>query len=406
MRKSFKLIFTLWLIMAFSVCTFVCASAENSAGAQKLFDNRGGIMSIAYRGDTASYPKNSLEGILSAAKKGADMISVSVRKTSDSVLVLCENEELNAVCDTDKTSVSSVTSDEFSKLKLKNNDGSVSRYKTVSLEEAAKRIGENTVLILDNAWEYYDDVLSLCQNENLFGKMAIRTDVSSKQIKSVAGNNAQVLPVIGIYSANIVFNAQSHLKRLSQAGMPAVQYQSKNYFNVVYGNFTAKNYSKGENARAIAPMYDPDLSGQRPDNVSGWDEMIGLGFSVIETNNIEGLCAYIKQCDETRENLNGLIEKANAVDLSSFSQTSVKNLENAKKEAKVCLENKNTALGKLESACSDLSLSMNSLKASHQSDTQKGSLNITAGKIAAAVIFGALLLAGEVYVFKMRKKEK
>ena len=43
-------------------------------------------------------------------------------------------------------------------------------------------------------------------------------------------------------------------------------------------------------------------------------------------------------------------------------------------------------------------------------DIQKGGLNITAGKIVAAILVGAVLLAGEIYVFKMhkprRKKEK
>ena len=151
-------------------------------------------------------------------------------------------------------------------------------------------------------------------------------------------------------------------------------------------------------------MYSKDLCGQREDNVSGWDEMIKRGFSVIETNDIGGLCAYTQNAEAESEKLRSLYEKAEKVNTVLYTQTSAKNLNTALENAKTCLETRNTSLGEIQSAYSFLAESLNNMKISMQFDSMKGSLNITAGKIAAVIIFGALLLAGEFYLIKMRKK--
>ena len=56
---------------------------------EKLTDANG-ILTVSHRGDTASFPQNSLEAVKSAEKIGADLISVSVGETADGVLVLCD----------------------------------------------------------------------------------------------------------------------------------------------------------------------------------------------------------------------------------------------------------------------------------------------------------------------------
>jgi len=370
-----------------------------------LCDNQGSVMSVAYRGDTALYPANSLEGIVSACDKGADMISVSVQKTADGELMLCEKKPLSEVCDTDEKSLSSLKADNAQKLLLYNADGSVSKYRMTSLEKAASALDGKALLIIDNAWQLRDDVLKLADELDAYDKILLRTDASSKEIvKWTAQNGENCVKVIGIYDGNIIFNAVSHLNRLTSAGQPAVQYQSKNYFNVMYNSLTADRYSDGKNARAVAPMYDKDLCGQRDDNVDGWDEMVARGFSVIETNNISGLCSYISQSEESRDMLKALLEKAKATDKTVYSQVSKKNLDAEIEKAERFTENSTASLGELQECFSALTKVMSSLTLNNGTDIQKGSLNVTAGKIAAAVIFGGLLFGGEVYIFKMKKK--
>ncbi len=390
-----SLIFSSSVMPAFAVGT-----AETNA---KISDNNGGILAVSFRGDTAVYPKNSLEAIESAENQGADMVSVSVGKTKDGVLVLAEKGDFSAVCKTDETEIGNLTFDEVQELEMLGNDGAVTNCKIVSLEKVLQRKNAKAVLILDNAWENRDEVLALCKKLGATDKVLLRVKTSAKKINEWK-NGEEKLGVIGVYGGNIVFNAISHLNKLSENGEKLVQYQSKNYFNVMYDKFTAKRFSNGDNARALAPMYSKDLCGQREDNVSGWDEIVKRGFSVIETNDIGGLSDYIQSTKEESEKLIALFEKAKKVDTSVYTSVSVKNLDSAIKLAEACLESKNTSLGEIQSAFSSLAESLNNLTKGTQSDTQRGSLNITAGKILAVIVFGSLLVLGEIYLIKMRKK--
>jgi hypothetical protein len=49
---------------------------------------------------------------------------------------------------------------------------------------------------------------------------------------------------------------------------------------------------------------------------------------------------------------------------------------------------------------------MNRLNLSDSTESQKGALNITAGKIVAAVLVGAAILAGQIYVHKMQQEKR
>lgn len=368
----------------------------------KIYNNKGGIISVSHRGDSVSFPKNSLEAVLSAAKKGADIVSISVQKTKDGIFVLCENSELSSVCNTDKKNVSELTASEILNLHLYDIDGSLSEYTVRTLEELLNKLKE-TCVIIDNCWEFRSEIFELCKKCKSENRCFIRTDESSKKIAEYLKSDEDRLPVIGVYKGNIVFNVQSHLKRLSENRQIFVQYQSKNYFNVSYNRFTAKKYSFGNNARAIAPMYEKDLCGQRNDNSQGWDEMIDIGFSVIETNNIDSLKKYIADCKSEKGELIRLIEKAENVDVSLYSQGSVKSFNKAFENAQSCKDYGNSSLGKIQSSNSALLESMKNLTLKSDGDVQKGTLNVTTGKVIAAVVFGLLILAGEIYVYKMQK---
>ncbi|MCM1364747.1 MAG: glycerophosphodiester phosphodiesterase family protein [Faecalibacterium sp.] len=401
-----RLLFSLAMIFVLLSVLVVSAFAETNVNYDMLFKNNGPVMSMSHRGDSAFYPSNSLEAVLSDCEKGADMISVSVQKTADNVLVLCEDKPLSAICQTAFGNISQVTYDEVRKFHMYAPNGTVSDCTIPTLASVIEAVNGKSLLVIDNAWEYHDDIYSLCSSLDAADKVILRTDANSKQIASWVEENSGegCIPVIGIYDGNIVFNAISHLNRLTALGQPAVQYQSKNYFNVMYDSFTAKRYSANGSARAIAPMYDKDLCGQREDNVDGWDEMIERGFSIIETNNVAGLEEYISQCAESMNRLSAMIDEAEKADLSIYSQVSVKNFSESLKNAKAL--NASASLGEIQRCSSALTQTMNNLAFNTSEDVQKGNLNITAGKIIAVIIFGSLILAGEIYVHKMHESKK
>lgn len=405
--------FTKRFLFLFSVLLFVPLFCLAAFGAgQTAYDkitSADGIVSISHRGNTAEYPENSLEAVRSAQKIGADLISVSVGQTADEVLVLCDTTvPLSEICNIRTGNVRYLTYSDLSGYRLYDNSGRVSDYTFPTLEKTIRSLG-HSVLILDNAWAYRDEIYSLVKNVGAQDRVILRADVSSKEIAAWTRRNPGLF-VIGVYKANIVFNAVSHFNRLSENGQPLIQYQNKNYFNVSFNSAVTSLFAGQKGARAVAAMYDPDLCGQREDNCVGWSEMIDRGFSAIETNTIESLVNYLQSREEAREALSSLLARAETVDETQFSAVSVKNFRTAYKKAGSVIENTRSSLAETEKAFSGLNESMNNLTFHTTGDVQKGNLNITAGKIIAVVLVGAAILAGEIYVYKMhkprRKKEK
>ena len=98
-RTFYILTLVLVLLLSFTVTSFGISAEE------KFENNRMGLISVSYRGDTENYPENSLEAILSAKEIGADMVSVGVQKTKD-LLILAEDENIGNFCNSKSESIS------------------------------------------------------------------------------------------------------------------------------------------------------------------------------------------------------------------------------------------------------------------------------------------------------------
>ncbi len=396
-RTIFFTVIALILVLNISFSSFAFAE-------ENLNNNRAGLISVSYRGDTENYPENSLEAVLSAKKIGADMVSVGIVKTKDGVLILAENENIGNFCNSDAVSISECNFDELKNCFLYDNVGNLTEYKVAELSDALEKT-EGITLILDITPELKDEVYELVVSLGAADRVALRFEEDSKDIVKWVSSKETKPNVIGIYNGNIIWNAVSHIENLSGI-CSIVHYESKNYFNVMYGSFVTDRFSAEGKARALTPTYDKDLCGQREDNASGWNELIEKGFSVIETNNIASLVKYIERADELNESLRKLTEKAEKTDLSVYSDVSADNYEKALQRAKSELQRGISSVGELESANSQLLLSMNKLNLSDGKESQKGALNITAGKIIATVLVGAAILAGQIYVHKMQQEKR
>lgn len=392
------MIFT--LILAF--CLGFTAFAENLQ--EHLYNNRDGLIAVSYRGDTENYPENSIEAILSAKELGADMVSVGVQKTKD-LLILADDENIRNFCNSESESISaSYWDQDLENCYLYDNSGKLTECKVASLYDALM-VAEDIILILDIAPEDKDTVYDVVKYYNATDRVIFRFKENSEDIVNWVKSKETKPDVIGIYSGNIIWNAISHIENLSEV-CSIVQYQSKNYFNVMYGTWVGDRFSAEGKARALAPAYDTELCGQRQDNASGWNELIENGFSVIETNNIASLAEYTKRAEELNVSLKKLAEKAEKTDLSVYSDVSADNLSKALKEANETLQRGVSSVGELENANSQLLLAMNRLNLSDGVESQKGALNITAGKIIATVLVGAAILAGQIYVHKMQQEKR
>lgn len=397
--------FNRFLALAFTliITIFSCFSAF-AVTAEEALTLKNKIIAVSYRGDTENYPENSLEAILSAKEIGADMVSVSVTKTKDNTLILAENENIRNFCNAEADTISDTEWAQLENCRLYDNSGKLTDCKIVTLPEVLEK-SDNIILILDISAEDKDFVYGVVEAYDASDRVFLRFRENSNDIVEWVNSKETKPNVIGIYSGNIIWNAISHIENLSEV-CSIVQYQSKNYFNVMYGSWVGDRFSAEGKARALAPAYDKELCGQREDNASGWNELIENGFSVIETNNIASLAEYAERADELNESLRKLTEKAKKTDFSVYSDVSADNLQKALKRANEELQSNVSSVGELESANSQLLLAMNRLNLSDSTESQKGALNITAGKIVAAVLVGAAILAGQIYVHKMQQEKR
>ncbi len=406
MSSKIKNIFVITVIsILFFSLSFSCF-AMNSYSADTLYSEENSIMCISYRGETALYPENSLEGVLSAEEKDADGVSVGVRKTADGILVLTESgKKLSDVTDAPYESVGEITYEQLQNYYLKDNTGALTKYRMVSLSQTISLTGEDFIIIVDAPWEERDGIYDLISHYGAFDRIIIRTDKSASKVSEWVSSKPEKVNVISPYRGNIIFSAISNFSKMSEIGSDFVQYQTKNYFGVVYGNSFCKRFANENAPKAIAPMYDLDLSGQRTDSTEGWNELIEAGYSVIETNNLVSLVSYIDRHEKSWKALSALTEKAENADMWSASQTVMKNRQDAVLLSETTLDGL-SSLDEIELAYSGLLLAMNENNIDAEEDTQKGHLNITAGKIIAALAVGAVILAAQIFTYKMQKDRK
>lgn len=397
MKRLFSILAVLALFGCFAVCAFGTDDAMFTAV-------DGALVAVSCRGDTDAAAPNSLKAIEAAFSLGADWVSVSVQRTKDGAFVLLEDAPLSHQLDTDLSSAADCELARLQTLHYRNANGTVSEEPVAALEQAlALAVGKGG-LILDNAWAWRDDINALIGARGVEQQVCLRSLESAKKALQWQRDSGTKMFVLPVYKGNVVFNAIAHWNCLSAKKQPLAQFQSKNYFNVFYQKFTDKHFAASFATAALAPMYDPDLCGQRSDDAVGWDDLISRGFSAIETGNIRSLAAYIAQCGVEREALAALRWPGDYPELSDYSDASAARYLEAKTAADEAFLNGRASLSQLQDAESALRTAQRLLVPAGEKDNQKGSFNLTGGKIAVIVIFGALLLGFDVFVYKKKKK--
>lgn len=366
MTKIFKLVSLVALCLILSISTISTAFASG--------EKRSEILCVSHGGDTAVYESNSKDAVLSAFEKGADFVSVNIRKNSVGELILCSEN---------KAEVSGV-----------------------SLAEMIELLGEDDVLILDFADELRDEIYGVIESKNTFSSVMLRINDSASTITEWLDGKNENLQVIGVYDSFVVFTAMSHIKTLGKAGMSFVGYRSKNYFNEMFGSLVSKTIKSENMPKAMISTYDPDLCGQRSDSEDGWNDLIKKGYSVIETNNLDAFIGYIKANSHIRLELKEVYDKALLIETDNYNSVSRENLTDAVGFAESLLNSDVASNDELQQSVSNIRLAVENLALKTGEDTQKGALNITPGKIIAALLVGIVIFTAQVYTYKMQKKKK
>ena len=360
-----------------------------TAHAADVTKPQGGLLAVAYRGETTAHTPNTPEAILAAAEAGADLVSVAVTKTADGQFVLLTDAQKALVNETQTLLQMQIAL-----------FGASSSQLVPTLDAVAASLDGSAGLIVDFDVSALDALCVYLREHALTNAVFPRVALPAKTIVSFTEANDDIR-LLGVYRGNVVMNADAFLKlkRLSAAGLPIVQYQNKNYFCVSFQKFTADRFSTNGNCRAMVNMTSKELCGQRDDSVTGWDDMISRGFSVIETGNIRSLCAYIAQQKETKPALLSAMETAKQTDLSALSAQSAKALSSAIAAGEGA-KGENASLSARQSALSALQNALAFQVLRGENETRKGALQITTGKVLTVLFFAVLVLAVQIYMHK------
>ena len=397
------------VVMLLVVCISVFYSValnESEAAIDKFYAEDRDLLCISYKGDTANYPENSFEGIKSALEKGADFVSVNISKTSDGVFYLCEDETLGNICNAPFETLSQMTSADAQNYVLYDIFGKETEYRLCSLEKLLDNTDSNDGIILDIKSEDKDAVYDVLDKNDALSRVIIRVKESGKNLCIWTDSKENKVYVIGKYTGNVIFSTISQINSLTASDAVAVQYESKNYFNVAYGEFFTNRYLTSDKARAVVATYSPDLCGQHGDGSDAWNELIKKGYSVIETNNFENFVSYRTEAERLEKCAAELYVKCFEIDRKKYSEVSLSNLDKAMLNYENMIADSVFSLDEAQRVYSDLLSMLQNMKISTGEVDTRGALNITAGKVIWALIIGSALFAGQMYVYKMRKSNK
>lgn len=357
------------------------------------------------KGDWKNFPENSAEGIIGAV---GDYVSVDVKVTSDGIPVLMEDETVDRMCvDKDgkavKGKVNSFTYDEIQKLFLRNKNGGPHNektgYKVAALSDVVAKIS-NKSLILDFELADLDAVENVIFSSNLKSKVVYRINCKAKDAVDALSKKDSVPETIVKYDGSIIFGVNNTIKTAKNSGLSMVQIGSKNQYGVIFYQ-SVENKIKENKLTAVFSMTD-GYNAKRPDNVSGWDDVISHGYSIIETDYPELLNTYVNESENIRNLLISLTDKNEEYKNGSYPINLKEEYTNAYKEA-VSLTKGSASQSQLAQSYTRLNNACNALNVAEGTSTQQSALKISAGRIIAALLCLAAVVAAQVFFYKRRK---
>ena len=172
----------------------------------------------AHRGDIEHYPENSIEGIISAVKKGADLVEVDVYLTKDGVPVLNHGEDLSVTTDWSlkrgqtvdgltlprQKEINKWTYEQLCKLNLRTGNGEytdanseITDYKIPTLTEVFTVCKDRAFILIDKMGaEHWDMVLDIIKQTGN-GRSFIYTDMAKSRAEAESMQQ-QVQAALGV----------------------------------------------------------------------------------------------------------------------------------------------------------------------------------------------------------------
>ncbi len=366
------------------------------------------IMSCANMGNWQKFAENSVEAVTDCK---TDFVSVDVKLTSDKIPVLMKDDTVDRMCvDSNgnqvKGAVNEKTYEEFSSYFLRyGNGGSISpasEFKTASLKDVLNSLKDGMMLIIDVSFDDAGIAYNTVASEQKLNRVLFRIDgCTGKDAVSIINKNDDFKGlIIPQYNGNIIFGANSLLSETSRAGLTVAKLGTKNVNGVIFYDSFTKKFVENK-IMAMFNMTDEYAAG-RNDDISGWDDIVSKGYTVIETNHPDMLVNYIEDTEDQLSHLVTLRDMCKAYLNGNYSSSSLDKFTRAYNKATLCIDNVSSR-SEISQSYYELSSAYSELEPADKNEAVN-KLSFTPGRIIAVVLCGGGIIASQVYLYKKRKK--
>ena len=260
------------------------------------------VMVISHRGDWRNYPENSIPAIESLIRMGGDMMELDVKMTSDSVLVLMHDKNVDRMTN-GKGLVSSYTLDSLKKLKMKRaHNVATDSVRVPTLREAFECCKDRILINVDHAQDYYKEIVELADEMGMTGQVLMKGKKSIDQVAADMApykNNLLYMPIIDINKPK----GQALFAEYQERGVVPMAYEvCWQYPGEELENCVARILETGSKAWVNTlwpslcggPGNDDDAAFDAADPADVYGQYLDMGFSMIQTDRPEFLINYLR----------------------------------------------------------------------------------------------------------------
>ncbi len=161
------------------------------------------VLVAAHRGDWRNHPENSLSAVESAIQMGVDIVEIDLKRTKDSVLVVCHDPTIDRTTN-GRGYISDLTYDELMQYNLKTgHDIDVPGEKMPTLRQVLELCKDRVLVNVDQGYAYYPQVLKLARELGVEEQIVIKSGLPRSELLSpsplggIRGDGGAVLPPLG-----------------------------------------------------------------------------------------------------------------------------------------------------------------------------------------------------------------
>ena len=263
------------------------ATRADSIRAKFLDPDNSEILVAVHRGDWRNYTENSLEGIESAVRMGADIVEVDLRRTADGELILMHDPKVDRTT-TGKGKVEDLTLAQIRELRQRNGVMGRTPYRVPTLRELLVAQKGRVLINLDKAFDYFDQVMELLDETGTASQIIMKGEAPAAEVVARYGKHLDkviYMPIVRLDKPDAVDKVRKHLEVLRPAAIELTFADSCNNVGVeikrICNGRTRLWYNSLWCSRAGG--HDDFASLQDPEKGFGF-LIDSLGCSVIQTD--------------------------------------------------------------------------------------------------------------------------